>query len=651
MKLLTPIRLGSLPLKNRIAMPAMATNFANMDGSVSEKLIQYYRARAMGGTSLIIIEFTTVDSAGRFTQNQLRVDEDRFVPGLARLVESLHRAGAKTFLQLHHSGRRAPFPVILTQAIAPSPLPVFPGAPVPREMNQDEMRHVREAFIQGAVRARRAGFDGVELHATHGYLLAQFLSPGSNRRTDDYGGSPERRARFPLEILRGIKETIGQDFPVIVKMTGDEYTPGGIEIAEALIHARLFAENGADGLCVSGSAGSLMAIFPQAPGIRSTSPPLYIEPACYAHLAARVKKEVHIPVMAIGRINDPAVAESLLTEEKADLIAIGRGHIADPEFARHAPEEVRRELVYCIGCLQGCIERSVHWANTGITCAVNPRVGREGEEGGLPAGKTKKIWVVGGGPAGMHAAAILAERGHRVTLYEQKDEIGGNVRNASIPPKKKELLRLIQYLARRLERSGAKIFLLTGVDGEKIRHEHPDAVVIATGAKPRMPDLSGILSSRVLSAEKVLEEKCFQKKGGQAVVVGGGLVGCETALFLAQQGWNVTILEMLEDIGMDVGPILKFYLRRELGEAQVQIRVRTSVCAIEETGVVGRSPEGAETTYPADLIAVAVGYEADRRLFAEIRNQVRETYLIGDALSPRKILEAMKESFDIAQII
>jgi 2,4-dienoyl-CoA reductase-like NADH-dependent reductase (Old Yellow Enzyme family)/thioredoxin reductase len=651
MKLLTPIYLGSLPLKNRIAMPAMATNFANMDGSVSDRLIQYYRARAAGGTSLIMIEFTTVLFGGRFTQNQLRVDEDRFVPGLARLVEILHQAGAKTFLQLHHSGRRAPFPVILTPAIAPSPLPIFPGAPVPREMNPDEIRHVREAFIQGAVRARRAGFDGVELHATHGYLLAQFLSPASNRRTDEYGGNPERRAGFPLEILRGIKEAVGRNFPVMVKMTGDEYTPGGIEIEEALIHARLFAENGADALCVSGSAGSVMAMSPNAPGIRSTSPPVYIEPACYAHLAARVKKEVNIPVMAIGRINDPAVAESLLLEEKADLIAVGRGHIADPEFTRHAPEEVRRDLVYCIGCLQGCIERSVHWANTGITCAVNPRVGREGEEAALPAGTAKKVWVVGGGPAGMHAAAILAERGHQVTLFDQMDELGGNVRIASVPPKKKETLRLIRHLAHRLEKSGARMLLHTRVDGGKIRCGHPETVVIATGAKPRMLELSGMHSSRVLAAEKVLEGEGFQTAGGRAIVVGGGLVGCETALSLAQQGWGVTILEMFDDIGMDVGPILKFYLRRELNEADVQIRVRTLVCAVGEKGVVGRLPEGDEMTYPADLIVVAVGYEADRRLFEEIRNQVRETYLIGDALSPRKILEAMKESFNIAQII
>ncbi|MBU2053996.1 MAG: FAD-dependent oxidoreductase [Proteobacteria bacterium] len=650
MRLLTPISVGKLTLKNRIVMPAMATNFGNVDGSVSDRLIDYYVARADGGLGLIIIEFTAVSFEGRFTQNQLRVDSDRFIPGFAKLVDAVHKAGARIVLQLHHSGRRSPRNVTMTQAIAPSAIPVFPGAPVPCEMTIDEIAYVRDAFIQGAVRAKKAGFDGVEIHATHGYLLAQFLSPMANARTDDYGGTPEKRARLPLEILRGIKEVNGRDFPVIVKMTGDEYTPGGIEIEEALLHAALFEQEGADALCVSGSAGSMMAVSPKAPGIRSTSPPVYIERACYAHLAARVKKHVFIPVMAIGRINDPDVAESLLAEGKADFVAVGRGHIADPAFAAKCSGK-RESLCFCIGCLQGCIEKSVQWSNTGITCAVNPKVGREKEATGIRSTASKKVAVIGGGPAGMQAAAILAERGHQVTLFERAERLGGNILVASEPPGKGETLNLIRYLSQRLEKSGAEICLKTVADAHRIRKEKPDAVVICRGASPRRLNVPGVESAKIVTAEEILTGKTAIKKPGRAVVLGGGLVGCETALFLAARGWKVTVVEMMEDIGMDVGPIIKFYLRRKLEESGVEVRVRNYVGEFRDGNAVCRLQDGEDRTYDADLAVLAVGYQADIKLFEEIRALVRDTYIVGDALQPRRILEAMRESFDIAQVI
>jgi 2,4-dienoyl-CoA reductase-like NADH-dependent reductase (Old Yellow Enzyme family)/thioredoxin reductase len=650
MKLLTPISIGSLVLKNRVVMPAMATNFGNADGSVSDRMIEYYRARAEGGAGLIVVEFTAVTFEGRFTLNQLRIDDDRFVTGFSRLAEAIHKAGSRAMLQLHHAGRRSPFPVILTQAIAPSAIPIFPGGPIPREMNLSDIRHVREAFIRGAIRARKAGFDGVEIHAAHAYLLGQFLSPVSNVRSDSYGGNPENRARFSLEILGGIKESNGEDFPVIVKLSGDEYVPGGIEIGEALIHARLFEKNGADALCVSASAGASAVIYPKASATMSTSPPLYIEPACFSHLADRVKKQVSIPVMAIGRISAPAVAESLIAGGKADLVAVGRGHIADPAFARKSggsPDE----LCSCIGCLQGCIERSVQWSNTGFTCAVNPGVGRETEPTGVPAAAAKKVFVVGGGPAGMQAAAILAERGHRVTLYEKEDRLGGNVLLASLPPGKKEILSLIRHLAWRLEKSGARVCLHTQADGKLIEAERPDAVVICAGAKPKRWTVPGMEAVRVATAEEVLRGRTSPEGKGQAVVLGGGLVGCETALFLAHKGWRVTVLEMLEDIGMDAGPLIKFYLRRELEAAGVQVLVRNSVCEFSAGKAVCQLPGGGLHSYEMDLAVLAVGYEADRNLFNEIRSLVRETFIVGDALSPRRILEAMRESFDIAQVI
>lgn len=650
MKLLTPIKIGQIVLKNRVVMPAMATNFGNVDGSVSDRLVRYYLARAEGGAGLITVEFTAVAFEGRFTQNQLRIDDDRFVEGFACLVGAIHGAGACTVLQLHHSGRRSPRNVTKTQATAPSAVAVFPGGPVPREMTVAEIGYVRDAFIQGAVRAKKAGFDGVEIHATHGYLLAQFLSPMSNTRTDDYGGTPEKRATLPLEILRGIKEANGGDFPMIVKMTGDEYTPGGIAIEEALVHARLFEENGADALCVSGSAGSMMAASPKAPGIRSTSPPVYIEPACYAHLAAQIKKHVSIPVMAIGRINDPDIAEALIAEGKADFVAVGRGHIADPSFAAKCRED-REKLCFCIGCLQGCIEKSVQWSNTGITCAVNPKVGRESEAAGIRILAPKKVAVIGGGPAGMQAAAILSERGHQVALFERGERLGGNVLVASEPPGKKETLNLIRHLAFRLKESGAKVCLSTKADADLIRRERPDAVLLCCGARPRKLNVPGIESEKVVTAEDVLTGRTAIRTPGKAVVLGGGLVGCETALFLAAKGWKVTVVEMMEDIGMDVGPIIKFYLRRELEEAGVEIRVRNCVCEFRDGNVVCRLQDGEDHIYEGDLAVLAVGYQADTGLFEEIRALVRETYVVGDALQPRRILEAMRESFDIAQVI
>ncbi|MBW2308329.1 MAG: FAD-dependent oxidoreductase [Deltaproteobacteria bacterium] len=652
MKLLTPINVGNITLKNRMVMPAMATNFGNVDGSVSQRLIEYYRARARGGVGLITVEFTAIAFNGRFTRNQLRIDHDRFVEGLSRLVDAIHKDGAHTVLQLHHSGRRSPTVVTLTRPIAPSPVPIFPGAPIPLRMTLDDIYRLRDAFIRGAVRAHKAGFDGVEVHATHGYLLAQFLSPNSNHRTDQYGGNPGNRARLPLEILKGIKEVLGSGYPVIVKMTGDEYTPGGIEIEEALVHARLFEKSGADVLCVSASAGSLMALSPEAPGTRSTSPPLSIEQACYAHLAADVKKHVSVPIMAIGRINDPTVAESLLLEAKADLVAIGRGHIADPAFAGKVKDGALDSICRCIGCLQGCIERSVHWSDSGITCTVNPKVGREAESTGIAAPRPKKVAVIGGGPAGMHAASILAERGHDVTLYEKEAHPGGKVLIASLPPGKGELLNSIRYLMHRLEHSGARVNLQSCVDVDLIRKERPDAVIVCAGAVPIKPPIPGTDISKVKNAEDVLQKKNLPEKTGKAVVMGGGLVGCETALFLAREGWQVIILEMLEDIGMDVGPIVKFYLRNELKKAGVKIQSKSHVCEIREAKVVYRRlPQGDEALLDADIVALAAGYTSDLKLFNEIRELVPETYMIGDYRHPRKILEAMRESFDIAQDI
>ena len=651
MQLLSPINVGNIRLKNRIAMPAMATNFGNPDGSVSERLIEYYRARAEGGVGLIIIEFTAVSFDGRFTQNQLRIDRDRFLDGHSRLVERLHEAGAHVILQLHHSGRRSPQNMIMTQPIAPSPLAIFPGAVVPREMRPEDIDRVRDAFIEGAVRAKKAGYDGVEIHATHGYLLAQFLSPLSNRRADAYGGNPENRTRLPVEILNGIKQINGSDYTVTVKITGDEYTPGGIEIDEALVHAGEFEKNGADGLCVSGSAGSLMAISPKAPGTMSTSPPSYIPPACYAHLSAAVKAHVSVPVMAIGRINDPQVAESLLKEGKADMVAVGRGHIADPAFADKAGQEDLDTLCYCIGCLQGCIERSVHWSNTGITCAVNPMVGRESESTGLVASEPKRVMVIGGGPAGMNAAAIMAERGHHVKLYEKESRLGGNVVTASVPPGKTEAFNLIRYLNARLKHSGAEIHLNAAVDIDLVKSKNPQSVVICTGATPITLELPGIEAASVVTAADVLREKIPIMEAGTAAVVGGGLVGCETSLFLAKRGWKVTILEMLEEIGMDVGPIVRFYLRKELEQAGVKIQAQSCVTEFRKDQVVCELPEGDESLHEIDLAVLAVGYESDRRLFNDIRSHVRETYVLGDGLAPRRILEAMRESFDIAQEI
>jgi len=278
-------------------------------------------------------------------------------------------------------------------------------------------------------------------------------------------------------------------------------------------------------------------------------------------------------------------------------------------------------------------------------------VGREAESTGVPAAAPKKVFVIGGGPAGMQAAAILAERGHRVTLYEKEDRLGGNVLIASLPPGKKEILSLIRHLNRRLERSGARVCLRTQADGGLIKAERPDAVVICAGAKPKRWTVPGMESAKVATAEEVLRGSVSLEERGQAVVLGGGLVGCETALFLARKGWRVTVLEMLEDIGMDVGPIIKFYLRRELEAAGVQVVVRNSVCEFSAGKAVCQLPGGDFRSYEMDLAVLAVGYEADRKLFDEVRSLVRETFIVGDALSPRRILEAMRESFDIAQVI
>jgi len=561
---------------------------------------------------------------------ELRADDDRYVPLLREMVRAVKEYDVVFGLQLNHPGRQTK----RGRPLAPSPLAVSKGGEVPHALTTEEILDMIEAFGEAARRAREAGFDLVEIHGAHGYLVTEFLSPLSNRRTDGYGGSIQNRARFSLEIIDKIREKAGNDFPIQFRISGSEFVDGGLTIGETRVIARLLEEKGAASISVS--AGNWKTL-------EWIMPPMSMPRGCLTDLAAEIKQAVTLPVITVGRLGDPLLAEEVLERGKADMVALGRGLLADPDWARKVQNGDLEGVRKCLAC-NTCVERVSNGLD--VRCTVNPEAGREASFDLSPAPRARRVMIIGGGPAGMEAARIARLRGHEVTVYEEQKEVGGKLDVASRPPGKAELLSFAHYLARQMDVLGIEVHLGTKVDHALVEAKNPDVAILATGSIPLVPPIPGIDLEHVRTAEEVLKEEVTL--GDRVVVIGGSGTGCETAHFLLEKGKKVTIIEMLPQVGMGIEQISRRLLMRRLREGGVRVLTGCKVTRIERKSVTFQSGEGTEQSIEADNVVLALGFRPKDKDFLSGVRWKGERYRIGDCSQPGTIADAVAAAAEVA---
>ena len=624
-KLFEPIDIGKLRVKNRMVKLATQTNSANIYGSVSERMLYHYAEIARGGVGLLIVEGAIVDkSAMRATASGLVIDHDKYIPRLEELATIIKVNGARATMQIAHTGRVTQFPEAgVTVSASDVPL----GDRISRPLSIDEIQHLVEQFGEAALRVKRAGFDAVEIHGCHGYLIASFMSPFLNKRTDRYGGSLEKRMRFPREVIECVRSKVGDDYPVIFRISGDEWIEGGLRLEDTKIISRMLEEVGIDAIDVSNALGET--------GEYITAPMAH--PAGFAvHLAEGIKSVVRIPVIAVGRINDPLLAESILQERKADLIGMGRALFADPELPKKTAEGRLGEIRKCIACNE-CSRR--FYAHMGVRCTVNAAMGREKEFDIKSAANVKRVLIVGGGPAGMEAARVTALRGHKVILYEQAGELGGQIRLASVPPYRGEIENVTKYLSNQIRNLGVKIELDKKVTLALVEEIKPDVVILATGSTPLLPKIPGINRDNIFLANDVLA--CKTDVGETVVVAGGGMVGSEVAEFLAERGRKVTIVEMLNEIASDMEIRSRKLLMSRLAGHEVKMLTGVKIDEVTEEGISVIDKKREKHMIKADTVLVALGAKANNELAEELKGRSWELYCIGDCVEPGRIIDAI----------
>jgi 2,4-dienoyl-CoA reductase-like NADH-dependent reductase (Old Yellow Enzyme family) len=523
-------------LKNRIVMPPMGTNLGNPDGTVSEENLAYMRRRARGGPGLIVTEITGVHPTSFVSQNQLAAHDDRFISGLKKLSAVAHDEGCKIAMQIHHAGRETYYLLSKGMAIAPSAVPSIVFRMPPKEMSIEDIKEIIQSFGSAGMRAREAGFDAVEIHCAHGYLLTQFLSALSNKREDEYGGETlKERSRFVLDVIGEVRRTVGPDFPISVRVSTEESIKGGYTADDMQGILPDMVKAGADIIHASfGTHGSPAGI--------TQAPPEYA-PGFNTWLAKKVKDVVDVPVIAVGRFNEPTLANEVIERGDADLVAFGRQFLADPDFIIKAKEGRSADIRKCIACNQGCIEREMLGEGS-IRCSINPETGQETIYPEGPVDEPKDVWIIGSGPGGLTAAYEAARLGHLVTLFEKETELGGQMRYGSIPPFKHVYGEWIHWQIDQVKKHKLKIRTGTLVTESMIKEGHPQYVILASGAERIMPDVPGIENENVCDAWQILDGSVKPQK--YILVIGGGLIGMETADYLSDKGSDVTLVEILK---------------------------------------------------------------------------------------------------------
>jgi len=624
-KLFRPGAIGGLELKNRIIKAPMVTGFATPGGCVTERMIRHYKEAARGGAGLIIVENTHVDNrASKSSLCQLSVSTDEHRAGLGWLSFTIKSNGAKACLQLGHAGLQR-F-VTVPPYKAPSPLPKGPGMPVPEELTVKEIEELNDAFGTAALRAKDAFFDMVEIAGCHGYLVTNFLSPRTNKRGDQYGGSLKNRMRFLLDTIDSIFDKVGKDFPLTVRLSGTDYEDGGVSIDETKLVAKSLERKGIAAIHVSGGSHTTSHI---------SHAPMYGALATNVWAAQEIRNVVDIPIIASGSITTPQMAENILAEDKADFISFGRPLIADPYFPVKAESGRPEDICSCIRCLDGCVVRGV--AVGSIACSVNPAVGREEDLRMTRAAQIKKVAVIGGGPAGMEAAHVAALRGHRVTLFEKR-ELGGVLIEASTPEFKKDLRSLIDYLSNQVKKSGVEIIKQEATI-KIIKDGRFDAVIVATGAMTSAHDWES--HPLVVDALDVFKGV---KTGNPVIVVGGGMIGCDIALFLAEQGKKVTITTRGEEVARGLNHTERLAYFERLFKQDVTVLTGAHLEEVTDRGVVIHDKEAIKKELKGENVVLCAGLKPNLKLFDEL-SMIKglRVYAIGDSVAPRSVFDAVHE--------
>lgn len=615
--LLTPISVGNLKLKNRLVTLPMACIHGQ---GMSETSIAYYERKAKGGFGLIIREGDGLDA-----------NEELF-SGHKELCDRIHAAGSKIIGQLGHPGRQVPFPGI----VAPSPIPCMMIDQIPDEISVEQIIGVEDAYAAKAEFCKRAGYDGVEIHAAHGYLLAEFMSTYANKRTDEYGGPLENRMRIIMETIQKVREKVGFDYTVSFRISADEFVPGGRTIEDTKAIAIMLEKAGIDMINVTS------AVYGSEENYMS---PMSFPTAYLADLAKEVKSVVNIPVLACDRIRDPKVGESLLMSEKCDLVGMGRASLADPELPDKFFSDRYDEIRPCIGCNQGCLHRLNNWQP--VTCLVNPEIGHEYLHEFKVAEVPKNVTVIGAGPAGMEAAITAARAGHKVTIYDRNHYVGGNFYLAAFPPTKGTIAEFNGWAHAEMKRLGVEIKLNTEYTLDMFQKDMPEYVIVATGSNPLRPRMKGIDGPNVVTAEDILLGKV--QAGRTAVVCGGGLVGAETANFLAMNkrldfnNRKVTVVEMRSAIAPDEEYTRKIGLLKLMDELKVTALTETKIVEITEEGVIVDN-NGQTTMIPCETVVLAFGYTPENTLYEAIKDKTN-VQIVGDAEHVSNALAATRAGF------
>ncbi len=631
-ELFESIKIGNLEIKNRLVMPAMNSNLAGPDHIFTQQAVNYYQERAKGGFGLQITEFLCVSEEGLANPIQAGIYDDAFIPMLKKLTDAVHAEGGKIFAQLQHSGRMASPEATDLQPVGASRISFINDGRQIHELRTDEIPGIRKKFMEAALRAKTAGFDGVEIHGAHGYLLNQFMNKAVNKRTDLYGGNPANRVRIVCEIIKEIKEACGADFPVSVRFNGAESMPGGNTINESAAQAILLEEAGADVLNVS--YGTPIETY-------------YKDSAFNLQNVKRVKDLVHVPVIGVGRMNDPLLALEAVRGGFMDLAATGRASIADPHYPEKLKAGCTNEIIRCTGCLQRCLFTDSFEEGFGISCMNNPLSGKEGTWVITPTENTKKIAVAGAGPAGLQAAWILAKRGHEVTVFDKDDSIGGSYRLACIPPMKQDLANTVTTYHELGKKYGVEYQLSTEVSAEYLKERNFDEIIDATGSVPVIPAIDGIHGDTVCTAQQILRsEKQFA--GKKILVLGAGLVGAETAEFLTIYQNKVTLVDMIETIAPLAPYPVRAALEKRLQDAGVDFVFRSRVIKINDDGIDYQKDEDKGTLSGYDAIVLAFGAKANVGLSESLKDSNVPVHQIGDSLRAGDAKKAIFEATKLA---